>query len=41
MLSHVHGASAKPLMGATIGEFFDLACGEHRDREALVAEKTA
>jgi fatty-acyl-CoA synthase len=36
MLSYVHGASAKPLIGATIGEFFDRACTEHRDREALV-----
>ena len=36
MLSYVHGASAKPLIGATIGEFFDRACAEHRDREALV-----
>jgi hypothetical protein len=36
MLSYVHGASAKPLIGATIGEYFDHACEEHRDREALV-----
>jgi fatty-acyl-CoA synthase len=34
--SYVHGASAKPLIGATIGQFFDAACERHRDREALV-----
>lgn len=35
-LSYVHGASAKPLLGQTIGGFFDAACARHADREALV-----
>ena len=34
--SYVHGASSKPLIGATIGRFFDAACARHRDNEALV-----
>ena len=34
--SYVHGASDKPLIGRTIGRFFDEACGRHAGREALV-----
>ncbi|MDX9884140.1 AMP-binding protein [Thauera sp.] len=34
--SYVHGASAKPLIGQTIGRFFDEACARHAEREALV-----
>ena len=34
--SYVHGASAKPLIGQTIGRFFDEACARHAGREALV-----
>lgn len=36
-LSYVHGASAKPLIGKTIGHFFDAACAEHADREAFIS----
>ncbi len=35
-LSYVHGASDKPLLGQTIGRFFDEACERHAGREALV-----
>ncbi len=35
-LSYVHGASAKALIGQTIGRFFDQACAQHGEREALV-----
>ncbi|WP_439639294.1 AMP-binding protein [Nevskia sp.] len=34
--SYVHGASAVPLIGATIGRHFDAICAEHADREALI-----
>jgi len=34
--SYVHGASDKPLIGQTIGRFFDEACARHAEREALV-----
>ncbi len=34
--SYVHGASAKPLIGETIGRFFDAACARYAEREALV-----
>ncbi len=34
--SYVHGASDKPLIGETIGRFFDAACARHAEREALV-----
>ncbi|MHB8784937.1 MAG: AMP-binding protein [Thauera sp.] len=34
--SYVHGACAKPLIGQTIGRFFDEACARHAEREALV-----
>jgi len=35
-LSYVHGASDKPLLGQTIGRYFDEACERHAEREALV-----
>ncbi len=35
-LSYVHGASDKPLIGQTIGRFFDEACARHAAQEALV-----
>jgi len=35
-LSYVHGASGTPLIGATIGSYFDHACERHAPREALV-----
>src|ERR1700721_863161 len=34
--SYVHGASEKPLLGDTIGQFFDAACARWADRPALV-----
>src|ERR1700685_2438266 len=34
--SYVFGASEKPLLGETIGQFFDAACGRWADRPALV-----
>jgi fatty-acyl-CoA synthase len=35
-LSYVHGASDQPLIGETIGRFFDAACEKYGSREALV-----
>ena len=35
-LSYVHGASDKPLLGETIGQFFDAACAKWAARPALV-----
>ncbi len=35
-MSYVHGASDKPLIGQTIGRYFDEACALHGAREALV-----
>ena len=34
--SYVHGAAAQPLIGETIGRYFDAACVRHGAREALV-----
>jgi len=34
--SYVHGASTQPLIGETIGRFFDATCAKHAAREALV-----
>jgi fatty-acyl-CoA synthase len=34
--SYVHGASEKPLIGSTIGRYFDAACARFGEREALV-----
>ncbi|MFV0665118.1 AMP-binding protein [Denitromonas sp.] len=34
--SYVHGAAAQPLIGDTIGRYFDAACSRHGAREALV-----
>ncbi|WP_372786759.1 AMP-binding protein [Phenylobacterium sp.] len=36
LLSYVHGASEAPLIGATIGAYFDQVAGELPAREALV-----
>jgi fatty-acyl-CoA synthase len=35
-LSYAHGASDKPLLGETIGQFFDGACARWAERPALV-----
>jgi fatty-acyl-CoA synthase len=35
-LSYVHGASEQPLIGETIGQFFDAACEKWATRPALV-----
>src|SRR5579872_5579564 len=35
-LSYVHGASDQPLLGDTVGQFFDAACERWADRPALV-----
>jgi len=35
-LSYVHGASLQPLIGTTIGDFFDRICSKHGGSEALV-----
>jgi fatty-acyl-CoA synthase len=35
-LSYVHGASDQPLIGKTIGQFFDAACAQWAARPALV-----
>ncbi len=35
-LSYVHGASSQPLIGDTIGQFFDAACAKWASRPALV-----
>jgi fatty-acyl-CoA synthase len=35
--SYVHGASSQPLIGETIGRYFDAACAAHADREAVVS----
>ncbi len=35
--SYVHGTSAVPLIGETIGRYFDAACARHAGREALIA----
>src|SRR5262249_44107597 len=37
MLSYAHGASETPLIGQTIGDFFDAICEAHPDHEALVS----
>jgi fatty-acyl-CoA synthase len=34
--SYVHGASGQPLIGETIGRFFDAACARWADRPALI-----
>ncbi|HTV38348.1 MAG TPA: AMP-binding protein [Xanthobacteraceae bacterium] len=34
--SYVHGASEKPLLGDTIGQFFDAACARWAERPALI-----
>ncbi|MGB6537450.1 MAG: AMP-binding protein [Xanthobacteraceae bacterium] len=37
--SYVHGASDKPLIGETIGQFFDAACARWAERPALVVRQ--
>ena len=34
--SYVHGASNVPLVGETIGRFFDAVCDQHASRPALI-----
>ena len=36
LASHVHGASGIPLIGTTIGAYFDLIASMHANRDALV-----
>ncbi len=36
-LSYASGASDKPLLGSTIGEFFNYAVKHYSDREAIVS----
>ncbi len=40
-LSYVHGASDKPLLGETIGQFFDAACQRWAARPALIVRHQA
>jgi fatty-acyl-CoA synthase len=35
-LSYVHGANDTPLIGLTIGQYFDAACERYYDRDAVV-----
>lgn len=35
-MSYVHGASAQPLIGSSIGAYFDEVCARHAEGEALV-----
>ncbi|WP_174875827.1 AMP-binding protein [Vogesella oryzae] len=37
--SYVHGGSDKPLIGQTIGQFFDAACQRFADRDALIVRQ--
>ncbi|WP_024303422.1 AMP-binding protein [Pseudogulbenkiania sp. MAI-1] len=37
--SYVHGVSQTPLIGQTIGQYFDAACARHAAREALVVRQ--
>ena len=37
MLSYAHGADDRPLIGKTIGDFFDAISESHADHEALVS----
>ena len=34
--SYDSGTSAQPLIGRTIGDYFDTACAEHAQREAQI-----
>jgi fatty-acyl-CoA synthase len=34
--SYVHGAATQPLIGATIGRYFDAVCGQNAGRDALI-----
>lgn len=35
-LSYVHGASDTPLIGLTIGQYFDAACERYQEKDAIV-----
>jgi fatty-acyl-CoA synthase len=35
-MSYVHGASVEPLIGSSIGAYFDAVCARYPEREALV-----
>ncbi|MEQ6290107.1 AMP-binding protein [Vogesella sp. GCM10023246] len=37
--SYVHGGSEQPLIGQTIGQFFDAACQRHAGRDALIVRQ--
>ncbi|MGH6673000.1 MAG: AMP-binding protein [Xanthobacteraceae bacterium] len=37
--SYVHGASEQPLLGETVGQFFDAACARWADRPALMVRQ--
>jgi fatty-acyl-CoA synthase len=37
MLSYAHGADDRPLIGQTIGDYFDAICATHASHEALVS----
>ena len=39
LLSYVHGASDKPLLGKTIGQAFDQATQQYADELALVSRQ--
>jgi fatty-acyl-CoA synthase len=36
ILSYVHGAASQPLIGATVGRYFDTICARNAERDALV-----
>ncbi|MBU9480683.1 AMP-binding protein [Burkholderia multivorans] len=40
-LSYVHGASDKPLIGLTIGQYFDAACERYQEKDAIVVRHQA
>ena len=37
--SYVHGGSDKPLIGQTIGQFFDAACQRYAARDGLIVRQ--
>ncbi len=39
IMSYVQGATDRPLIGETIGRFFDTACDRHGERDALVVRQ--
>ena len=40
-MSYVHGASVEPLIGSSIGAYFDAICARYPEREALVVRHQA